>query len=768
MHVPIHHSFAISVLAAAASMAPLRGQVPSGPTTNDPFEVLAAKAEEPEPTDGATFLVLRPDGSPATDAIVVFTPIGDDAARLAWRMREPQARASYPTDLPRRLAMQHAAGKRYRIDRLGTTQVPKDGHLLVFAGDLLGVQAVPTDWRKARMRLQLAAPHNCTVEVTTADGEPAVGIPVALCPANGLAAPLAPTGADGTLSLRLLPDDATAEVALDVVARKRLCAALPPSGGRVRFELPSTTTMAATFVGDVAPGSELRFALQCEGEGRRVVGERIDERSARWPFVEVGAAATATVQAESLELVRTQVVLWDRGEPVALARRTGEPVIAVQLLDADGEPVAHHHVELEWRCNRKSALADSRTNREGWIEVAVPPEHVGRAGVELFATLLADERGQRLATARIPFAQNVHRWTRLPSVRCAAEPFAASGRLTMPNGEPVPDFACRIFLYRWQELRTDAGGNFTVRGHCPYGSLLELPRAWCFVDGEPWQRRLPSGTTDATIVVQRAARVRVDSGLTGAIDSWFTYRLQPGDGGSSLELPFSPADRELWIPPGRWNFLVMAHKEEVLRLTDLHGASGVETHDPRFMAFDWRAFATLVECRLRDPAGTPSDACTIWVHDQGTSRRVWPNGGVVRMLLPKHGAEVRIEPHDARLAKSTLRAVTQDQDFVLGGVPVQVTLQPMPKLPPDVQLLLAIDGGESVVFDANGVATGIAATAGSFEATIHVRRPRHHPEELDWQLPRVDVPKGGTQVAVPLTPARQRVLDAAIAETAER
>lgn len=752
-------------VAAAPSPAPATNQ-----EADDPFAVLAAKAEQPEPNPGETFLVLRPDGSPATDAIVVFTAIGDDdAAREAWRRRERQARATFPADLPRRLALLHADGARYPIDQRGTTRVPKDGHLLVFAGELLAVRTLQADRREPRLRLRLAPPHACTIEVATAGGEPAVGVPVALRrAANGETEAIAPTGADGTLALRLLPDDAAAGIALDVVARTKLDTALPPTGGRVRFVLPPTTPMSATFVGDVAPGSELRFALQGDGEGRQIVGERIDERSARWPFVEVGAAATATVQSESLELVRTSIVLWDRGEPVALTRRAGEPVIALQLLDADGAPAVHRLVELEWRCNRVGVLARSRTNREGWIEVAVPPEHFGKPGLELFATLLASERGDRLATARIPLAHVAHRWTRLSSVRCAAEPFAANGRLTTPTGDPLPDFACRIFHRHWQELRTDAGGNFTVRGHSPYGSLLELPRAWCFVDGEPWQRRLPNGTKDVTIVVQRAALVRVGSELTGPVDSWFTYRLQPADGGRSFELPFSPADRELMIPPGRWNFLVMGHKEEVLRLTDLHGASGIETHDPRFMAFDWRAFATLVECRLRDPSGTPSDAGTIWVRDQGTSRRVWPRGGVVRLLLPKHGADIRIEPHDVSLAKSTLRAVTQDQDVVLGGVPVKVTLQPMPKLPPDAQLVLAIDDGDSVAFDANGVATAIAPTAGSFEATIRLRKPRQYPEALDWQLPRIEVAKGGTQVEVPLTPARRRALDTAIAETEER
>jgi len=298
------------------------------------------------------------------------------------------------------------------------------------------------------------------------------------------------------------------------------------------------------------------------------------------------------------------------------------------------------------------------------------------------------------------------------------------------------------------------------KGHGHAIQLL-LDHDWCAVTGHPWEIALPEGTKDARLVVQRAARVRFATDLRGEFLSRIDFHLEPADGeGAAIDLPFSLAQRELLVPPGHWHFVVEQENRELHRLPDLRGASGVETHDPRFMAFDWRAFATPVELRVRDAGGQPSDACTVWITSVlGGSGRS-PMGGVLRLLLPKHGADVEIEPDDAALPRIPLGIVTKDQVVVLGGGPaLTVRLQPMPQLPEGFELVLATDDRVGVPFDARGLATLRLPKAGEVPPTIRLRRGDDAVAPLPWQLPPVDVPEAGTTFVVELTADRQTLLD---------
>jgi 2-polyprenyl-3-methyl-5-hydroxy-6-metoxy-1,4-benzoquinol methylase len=52
--------------------------------------------------------------------------------------------------------------------------------------------------------------------------------------------------------------------------------------------------------------------------------------------------------------------------------------------------------------------------------------------------------------------------------------------------------------------------------------------------------RVPPGTKDLRLVVQRAARVRFATDLRGNFLSRIGYRLEPADGeGEAVDLPFS-------------------------------------------------------------------------------------------------------------------------------------------------------------------------------------------------------------------------------------
>jgi hypothetical protein len=228
-------------------------------------------------------------------------------------------------------------------------------------------------------------------------------------------------------------------------------------------------------------------------------------------------------------------------------------------------------------------------------------------------------------------------------------------------------------------------------------------------------------------------------------------------------LPVSFDQRELQAPPGHWHFLALHHGEELHRLPDLRCDSGVETHDPRFMAFDWRAFAIHVAIKVLDANGRPTDECTVWVRHRGSGQGMSPTNGTMHLLLPKAGGSVDIEPRDKKFAKVDLGVVTEDQVVVLGGgPPLTVTIRPMPKLPEGCELVLRTDSSDAgVPFDDQGTATIVLPKAGSFPPMVAMRKG-HMRYGMDWQLPAVEVPTAGAKVDVDVTAARQTVLEQTI------
>ena len=722
-------------------------------------------------------VVQRPDGSPATDAVVVFTPSRDDEAARAERQAASKA---FPADEPQRFALLAANGTRYRVDERGGTRVPKNGYVLAFAGELVVRRFVGADEAEPRLVLPLVPPRPFTVDVVTADGASAVGVPVALqeSPRHGLAR-LAPTGADGTLAVRLATRRAEGTVVvLDIVSKTPVTAPLPADGERVRLQLPATTAVVATFAGELAPGSTLAWSLQYgevarrrdgeppAGTSRRVAGDRTGDRSASWPFVEVGIVTTASVQLGALEVARGTATSAAGSEPIALSRTITAPTFALQILDVDGAPVRNRVVDLQWKYRNGSSGERATTNREGWIEVEMPARFAARADVTLGVSLNAAGSSDVLVgTGTVAVKADGYTRIVLPPLRCEPLPVLVAGIVVTADGTPVPDLELSVRAANWQRLRTDRDGRFVARGATEKRPVyLDLAAAWCFVDGPPWRVELAGGTKDARLVVQRAARVRFAADLKQSVHSRIDYRLEPATGeGQPVELPFTLGQRELLVPPGHWHFVVHSDGNELLRLPDLRGESGVETHDPRFMAFDWRAYAVLVELTVRDAKGQPYDDCTVWLRHEGGGSGTSPTNGVLHLLVPKDGSLVDVEPRDTKLPKAELGKVTADQVVVLGGGPsLTVTLQPMPQLPAGHELLLAIDDGDGVPFDARGVAIVLAPKPGSFTPAVRLRKGDTRFGPLDWKLPAIDVPSEGKATVIELTPSRQQQLDGTI------
>jgi hypothetical protein len=752
-------AMAIVWVALAAMRSPASAQTASPPAPSDPFAVLAAKEAQEPSAGGMRVVVQKPDGSPAPDAIVVFMPASDDDTARADR---EAASRQFPGDEPKRLARLAASGNRHQVDRRGGARVPKYGTVFAFAGDMAAYAWIAADHPGSHLVLPLIAPHTCTVEVTTADGAPAAGVPIAAREApNQWNQRVGTTGADGTATLRLLSTrPAETLVLLEVVTKGRLQAQLPANGGRLHFQLPKTTAVDATFQGSLVPGAVLEFRLQCSVGAMSAPGDRTGERSARWPFVEIGVPIEVLVRSGRLELAATKTTTRAGSEPLVLERQHREATLALQILDPDGQPARRRSISLGWRRGHDSASYGLLTNAEGWIEVAIPKSLLGPDELTVRVQLRnADGGDQGVGTLTVPPTAGAR--CEPPPLRCSSLPIVATGRFVTREGAPVANLQLDVFTPPHQRLSTDADGRFVVHGANPEHRVrIQLPQSWCFVEGEPWSCELAGGTENVNLVVQPIARVRFGWDLPPDLTTTITYRLEPAAGeGSTFDLQLAAGQRELLVPPGHWHFVVRHDDRELLRLPDLHTQGGIETHDPRFMQFDWRAFAVAVEIAVRDPDGKPTNACMVSQVHKGRSRGSMPRNGVVHLMLPKDGGRVVIAPNDKMIAKIDLGLVTEDQVVVLGGgPPLTLTLAPMPKLPDGCELVVAIGDDIEVPFDAKGTATVLLPKTGSYVPILGVKRDRSV-HRLDWKLPAADVPASGAKVAIEITPARQYSLE---------
>ena len=149
-------AMAIVWVALAAMRSPASAQTASPPAPSDPFAVLAAKEPQEPSAGGMRVVVQKPDGSPAPDAVVVFTPWRYDEAARAER---EAAKQRFPVDEPLRFALLAANGTRYRVDERGASRVPKQGYVFAFFGDVAAHHYVSDDSTEPRLVLKLATPH---------------------------------------------------------------------------------------------------------------------------------------------------------------------------------------------------------------------------------------------------------------------------------------------------------------------------------------------------------------------------------------------------------------------------------------------------------------------------------------------------------------------------------------------------------------------------------------------------------------------------------
>jgi hypothetical protein len=438
--------------------------------------------------------------------------------------------------------------------------------------------------------------------------------------------------------------------------------------------------------------------------------------------------------------------------------------LVLRVLDPTGEPARRAQVGYRWEYANGTSSASANTNPEGWLELQ-PPERA-RKGAKLRLHLRAPAGSPARAGAHeLEYQAAGDAVQQLGEVRFAALPIAAAGTVVDRAGKPLPNVSFTVRTGSYSRFETAADGSFQIRLPEPLPDSLELQ-----LDGARWFFAEPVGRVRAVsrgeahrLVLQPAGRVRfATSGLPDGGWCDFDTHLEPASGdGAPIEVDLQFTAKEWLLPAGDWHLVFKDGNQELHRLERLHVDAGIETHDPRCMAFDWQAFAALVSIRVEDKDGKPTDACTVWHHygvgnSSGSGRG--PGGGMAYCLVPKAGGLMSIEPSDKKLAKIELGSITGQHVVRLGcGPRLRVELSASPRLPAGAELVLMLgEEHDGRPFDAAGCAEVWLPAPGQALPRIAIRV--HQSDDTVWQGPSCEVPAGG--LVIPLDVAGvQQVID---------
>lgn len=745
------------VLAIGVATFGVLAQQPT-PTTAapDPFAALAALPTTPPVANGAAVAVLGADGKPARDAVLVFTPWSWNGERVA---RWDAAMRRHLGDQLGSAADFAADGTRYRLNDEGSTRLPlQSGIVFAMRGsDFAFAMRLAENTQSPRLVLRLTAPRTLAVTARLPNGDGAPHVDVVLRDSQRLGPVLrARTGIDGRCTLRALPD-ANAEVTLEVTARRALQAPWPANDGEIAFALPPTTTLRATLLGELCPGAATEWSLVCvdppPADVVQIVfptspGEASPQQAA-WSHVEVGSRVRVQAIVDNLRAPPFDVVVPPaRVHSVEVPRTTERPLLALRVLDGNGQPATRRFLRFCWKDGVDAPVGPGTTNADGWLELEVP--HGTPASCELDLTLHA---GGDIASARTDHGtlrvDTTAKGRRpLGDVRLAPLPVALRLQVVSPTATPVPNVTLTGFHEGWFLGRSDARGEVRIALPQPIPKTLRLGcnAPWFFADGHPDEREFTTDDALQRVAVQPAARLRFAApGLDAAVRCDFEWQLEPaGGGGEPLVVDVPLGGGGVMMPPGDWHFVVRHGDQELVRIENLHGDAGVEVHDPRLMALDWQSFARMVTVRLERADGTPADDAYLCVVAQNTTTGQVADQGVARLLLPKGGALAYVEPTDPRYPPIHLGVLDRDRVVRIGGGPtLRCVLSAPLDLQPDVLLALTVDGEHAgQPFDAEHSAVLELPEPGAIELQLMLRRGVQR-YDLARKF-RVDVPKAGT------------------------
>lgn len=755
-----------SALLLSSLSATLPAQQPSPPAAPPLVAALAAMPAAAPLGSGTRIVVLDDAGKPAPDAIVVFVPRPwQSAAMQQWH----QLLLQHPGDLIAAVAALAQDGTRHALDAQAETRVPDElGFVLAARGTTFALVR-PFPAAKARRVLRLQPPREALVVVTDADGAPAANVDVGVREHDQLLL-RARTGRDGRCTLRAIGDDLP-DVELLVGCKLPQRAAWPTNAQPIPFVLPATTSLTAKLVGELCPGADVQWRLYAADAGPTAIVEPAtsDATQAHWPHVERGALVRVIASVGTIETPPVEVQL-DAAKQIDVPRDDKLRLCAFRLVDERGQPQRWRSLSIAQKDDKGRQWMDLATsNAEGWVETRIGPQLGDTVRLTLgvnegeFGTPLLDHADVQvtgtLAGRRV-----------VDDVRLARLPIAVTLQLKRPDGQPAAGVRLSTFHLAIQHTTTDANGEATLRllPEPPEKIGLGLPPGW-YATSEPFSRldvALPQDDK-RSFVVQPAARVRV--GLRGLpttpIPHYFQTEVRSESSGDSLYIPLPTENTDLLVPEGRWRFVVRTFDDTLLEIPGLVCTAGETLHDPRFLDFDWRAFACLVQIRIEDADGRPLPNAELQAVFREITNGVPSPHGRATLLLPKKGAVMRVEPKDPCVLPIDLGVVTGDRTVQVGKGPrLRWRLSQMPQLRPGHQLVLKA-GRKHVgapIENADGT-TLVVPEPGRFELMLALRC-----SGLVLLLPgthTVDVPAAGTEFEFELTDALKKTIEA---ESAKR
>ncbi|HZN40844.1 MAG TPA: hypothetical protein VFD82_18710 [Planctomycetota bacterium] len=744
-----------------------RAQTP--PVAPDHTAELAALPVQPAVERGVRVIVRDAAGELVAGADLVFVA-SDDPKYLD---SAAPAAAAFPGDEVAMNAFRFVAGgaARYTSDERGVAAIARrSGRVLAWKDGRFAAAALQVEegLPSPRVSLTLAEPLTLTAEVIDDKDQPVAGVPVSIAAPGWPTLPRLATDDKGRAVFRLLKGrDATAR--LLIASNARIEAAVPADGGIVRLRLPACGAVHATFTGALLPGSVVLWSMRTGS--RTVEPTTTGERDATFAFVEVGyggevqaAADSSTTKAPTPEVKAGAVT------EVGLARGDDGRCLTARLLMPDGVPARKHYVRVMWQYDRGSSTSGATTNAEGWLEIEVPKGAAGTAKLCLavhagaWSTPVAGAIDLEVTDAE---KGRIERG----ELRTTKPPVVLTGIVVDTADRPVPGLELREVQRSIQGTKTDKDGRFRIAmpGEKPPELTLALRgQPWFFTDPPSTTRSFPTDR-EARVVLQPAGRVRFTAEGLRDILHPFALRLESADGtGLRIELPLQFGREHLLLPGGHWNVLITRNDTVVLELDNLRVDAGIEVHDPRFMAFAWQGFASLVTLHVEDEQGRPTDQCSVMMQHLGFGRGRSPVGGLLQCLVQKDVGRISIEPNDKKFGTVDLGAVSGDQYMRFGAGPrLAVNVAPPPKLPSGAQLLARVAGrDEPVPLDGEGKAVVWLAKAGdcAVQLLLRVQGGEH---ALPAQR-SVDVPLGGAVLAFATNAELQAAIDAQAGSRADK
>jgi hypothetical protein len=729
----------------------------------------------------------QPVGQPLRGAVLATLP---GSINAVWRARIREAELAFPGDPVRQTSsLLLRYGTRYAVDARGEATVPAAAPLTLFT-------FADDAWATALCRqadrpvtLTPAPPRRVPVVVVDGDGRPAAGVAVGI--ASGANAPLrtfARTGNDGAATIAWSALDEQLDGQLDAPCVRLLAALrepvqqpLPASPDTpAQLRLPPTGSVRVLLQGR-ASASSPRVALRVAAKGGVLVPPAdADPLGARFPFVEPGARVAAEVAYEGLAApidVDVPAVAAGKETQLAIDLDAGPQRLAFRLRDCDGRPLARCELHVVWQQEKQSHGFDAVTGKGGEFELAVDPACV--PGGSLTIEQRRDD-GDWVASLQVSLQDLGPGRNDRGEVRMQEKPVLARGRVVDVREQPVAGVVVETTGGN-RAAPTGRDGAFTLRARAPLPAQEELRLVddrWFFATAPDRPVVVEGGNADCVLRIAPAARllVRLSPPVDCTCGSAFGVEAVEQNTGAKYSTSFAAANPRLVLPAGRWRLTLSLEGEDVATFADVYADAGVEGHDARLLALDWRSFGELATIHVADPAGKPTDACEVRTFFMLNGRRAnnarRPQGGALSLLLPKTGIETMVQPDDRLLNQIDLGVMTGGGHDVQFARPPRLTLD-LSKVPAIVngfsmEATLQRNGDDNVVRRPVGAdgKVSLALAPGSWTLFLSLR-VGNRAAQLATPM-AIEVGQGDSTKAIEWTADLQREFDAALQSVFQR